>query len=603
MLSKLSIGQKLGAAIVLACTLTLAVTVVSLGLYDYSSQKRIMAEETAVLADVFGANLDASLRFKDAESAASTLAALQATPLVELAMVLTADKRVFASYQRSGKSGRPGRILPEQPGTQFMKDRLVVMRKIASDGEQLGFIYFEAGLDILHARFKRFLVIVAGVLATALLFAVNLAIRLQRVIAAPIIALTSTARTISETSDYSVRAEHKSGDEVGVLVDGFNEMLERVQTRDAELEAHKASLKKKVSRRHKELAELFAVMESQATSGDLSTRAVVHTDSDVGQIASRYNNLIESLEGAHHELQTERKSLRREIQVRKDAETELFRYTKRLEVSNKELAEFAYVASHDLQEPLRKVQAFGDRLKLKCETELSDTGRDYLDRMQSAAARMQALIADLLSFSRLTNQPKPFAVVNLDSACKHVLQDLEVRIDELSATVTVDPLPAPDADPTQMKQLLQNLIANALKFHRKGVAPEIHVWSEALDNDENVIEDARTDDDRVVSYRLYVKDNGIGFDEKYLTKIFGVFQRLHGRAEYEGTGVGLALCRRIAERHGGTITARSTPGEGATFIVTILAKQEHSEVTATDGGKMDNDNALGAERIVEENQA
>ena len=257
-----------------------------------------------------------------------------------------------------------------------------------------------------------------------------------------------------------------------------------------------------------------------------------------------------------------------DISSRKHAEDQLQRMSAELRRSNLELEQFAYVASHDLQEPLRKIVAFGDRLEAKCRSALDDQGRDYLGRMQSAAKRMQALINDLLMYSRVTTKGRPFVPVDLGQVAQGVLSDLEVRVQDTGARVEVGPLPTLDADPAQMRQLFQNLIGNALKFRRPEVVPVVSVTAEVV---------AQTAPDRPESCRIVVEDNGIGFDEKHVERIFGVFQRLHARDEYEGTGIGLAVCRRVAERHGGAITAESTPGQGSRFIVMLPVKQTGEE--------------------------
>jgi PAS domain S-box-containing protein len=246
-----------------------------------------------------------------------------------------------------------------------------------------------------------------------------------------------------------------------------------------------------------------------------------------------------------------------DITARRQAEAELARQRAELERSNRELQDFASVASHDLQEPLRKVQAFGDRLNRKFADQLGPDGRDYLARMQQAAGRMQVLINDLLTFSRVTTRGEPFRPTDLQVVVRQVVEDLETRIEQSGASVELGELPILEADPLQMRQLFQNLIGNALKFRRPEVAPHVRVWSSQLAH----------------AFEIAVEDNGIGFDEKYLDRIFTIFQRLHGRGEYEGTGVGLAVCRRIVERHGGALTARSAPGEGATFLITLPAAQ------------------------------
>jgi PAS domain S-box-containing protein len=250
-----------------------------------------------------------------------------------------------------------------------------------------------------------------------------------------------------------------------------------------------------------------------------------------------------------------------DITVSKQVEVSLQVYTARLERSNRDLQEFAYIASHDLQEPLRKVLAFSDRLAIKYGDLLDETGRDYLKRMRDASQRMQTLINDLLSFSRVSTRAQPFTEVDMNALCQDVVSDLENQIDRTQGKVEISDLPMIEADPIQMHQLLQNLITNGLKFHREGFNPIIQV-------------SAQTSDDEC---QLSVKDNGIGFELQYLDRIFKPFQRLHSREEYEGSGMGLAICRRIVERHNGGITAASAPGEGSTFIVTLPIYQSNGE--------------------------
>ena len=255
---------------------------------------------------------------------------------------------------------------------------------------------------------------------------------------------------------------------------------------------------------------------------------------------------------------------------RKRAEESLRAYAARLNRSNRELQDFAYVASHDLQEPLRKVRTFADRLDTKYGEVLGEQGRDYLKRMEGAAARMQGLIDDLLELSRVTTNAQPFTPVDLNEVVQEVVSDLEARIEQIGGRVEVSRLPIVEADRLQMRQLLQNLISNALKFHRQEEEPIVKVYSELLQEwkEEG---SGRIADHR--AYQIFVEDNGIGFDEKHLELVLAPFQRLHGRDAYEGTGMGMAICRKVVERHNGNITAKSTPGQGATFIVTLPIRQ------------------------------
>ena len=259
-----------------------------------------------------------------------------------------------------------------------------------------------------------------------------------------------------------------------------------------------------------------------------------------------------------------------DITERHQIEYELRDFTSRLERSNRELQDFATVASHDLQEPLRKIQTFGERLQTKHAAALNEEGRDYLARMQDAALRMRTLIDDLLTYSRVTAKAQPFTPVDLNQIVREVRELLEISIKQSGAQIEVAELITLDAERVQMRQLLQNLISNALKFHHPGQTPKIKVYGRLLNPDSANIEPR---------YQLMVEDQGIGFDEKYLDRIFILFQRLHGRSEYEGSGVGLAICRKIADHHGGLITASSKPGAGAIFVVTLPVQQRPLQTT------------------------
>jgi two-component system sensor kinase FixL len=248
----------------------------------------------------------------------------------------------------------------------------------------------------------------------------------------------------------------------------------------------------------------------------------------------------------------------RDITERKRAEEELKSYAARLEQSNQALQDFAFIASHDLNEPLRKVISFGNLLRQKHKDSLGPAGNDYLYRMLDATQRMQSLLTSLLEYSRVTMNQEPFQEADLYALVHEVLSDLEVRIAKTGGEVQVGELPVAAADPAQMRQLFQNLIGNALKFHKPDEKPIVRVRSVSIADS---------------GCQIIVEDNGIGFEEKYLERIFAPFQRLHDRnSRYEGTGMGLAICKRIVERHGGAIAARSEPGKGSTFIVTLPVK-------------------------------
>jgi PAS domain S-box-containing protein len=250
-----------------------------------------------------------------------------------------------------------------------------------------------------------------------------------------------------------------------------------------------------------------------------------------------------------------------DIHESKLAEEKLKDYAARLERSNRELEQFAFMASHDLQEPLRKIQVFGDLL-LDRATSLEDREREYLERMRNAAGRMREMVDGLLQLSRINTQSKPFTDVNLSQVTHKALADLAERIRNSGGHVTVDTLPMVKGDALQLRQVMHNLIGNALKYHQPGIAPRMNI--RAAQSAETV--------------QIFVEDNGIGFEQEHAERIFQPFQRLVGRSQYEGSGMGLAICRKIIDRHGGEITAQSTPGMGTTFVITLPTyTQPHAE--------------------------
>lgn len=250
-----------------------------------------------------------------------------------------------------------------------------------------------------------------------------------------------------------------------------------------------------------------------------------------------------------------------DLTEQKAAEEKLRKYATQLERSNKELEEFAYVSSHDLQEPLRKIRAFSDRIISMEKDRLSEKGLDYLERVGNAAERMQGLISDLLEYSRVTTRAKPFVKTDLEAILEEVVSDLEVAIEKSKAVIKIGELPALTCDPRQMYQMFQNLLSNAIKFRHPDRQLEIIVSGEIREDEEG---------NKLAA--IQVHDNGIGFEQEYATKIFQVFQRLEGR-KYEGSGIGLSICKKIADRHGGNIQAFGEKDEGTRFLILLPISQ------------------------------
>jgi signal transduction histidine kinase len=258
------------------------------------------------------------------------------------------------------------------------------------------------------------------------------------------------------------------------------------------------------------------------------------------------------------------KNLEAEISERKNSEEkikalnlQLLQNIDKLEAANKDLDRFAFMASHDLQEPLRKIRTFGDRVASKYSQVLDDDGKKYLERMQNAAQRMQSLIQDILTFSKISVQEKQFVVSDLNEILGEVISELEIPIREKSFKIETEALPKLAVNPGLIRPLFLNLISNAIKYSRKDVKPSVKIYS---DNGE-------TTDSKYC--RIFFEDNGIGFDQKYAEQVFRMFTRLHQRNEVEGTGIGLALCKKIVEEHNGFISVRSKENEGSVFIVSL----------------------------------
>jgi PAS domain S-box-containing protein len=262
--------------------------------------------------------------------------------------------------------------------------------------------------------------------------------------------------------------------------------------------------------------------------------------------------------------------LTRDITRLKIYEHSLETKIRELNRSNAELEEFAYVASHDMQEPLRKLITFSERLTSKFEHVLQEEGKLYIDRMVAAVNNMRLLIDNLLDFSRVARVSEAFQPTDLNEILQKVLTDVEVSMEETRAKVNVDPLPVIEAHPQNMRQLFVNIISNAIKFRQPGVSPVINIKCGVAPDEEA---DMLSPRGLKKYYRISIADNGIGFEQQYAEKIFQVFQRLHGKAEYPGSGIGLAICKKIVDYHNGIIYARGELGKGTTINIILPEKQ------------------------------
>lgn len=529
---RVRLGSISGKISLLIFSVIAALTAVLSGIYITHDLARLEAEmirELSLLTDIVGHNAMVALAFEDSAAARRLLGALEAEPSVLRAEITRSGRGLFAAFEREildGRSFEGGRFESEdgeaharvaevsgemlRDGHRWHDDRLVVARPIRLEGRELGSIRIVSDLRQMETRKRGYLAIGGGIGLGAILLAFVLTAVLRRWISNPIEDLAALAQRVSAERRFDLRATRTSGDEVGDLVLAFNEMLAQIQLRDAELS---------VANQHAEeaaeqLAELLA--HSCRTNQRLGDEIVDHERTER---ALR----VKSLE---------------------------------LERSNYELNQFAYAASHDLQEPLRMVTMFTQLLQRRYGDALDEDARGYIDFAVDGASRMRQLIQDLLEYSRTSRISRKLEPVDCNALVGSVVSSLRVAIDESEALVHVGKLPVVEGNTTRLFQLFQNLISNAIKF-RGECPPEVFVDAE----------------EQGEHWLFRVRDNGIGIHSDFAERIFLVFQRLHTREEYEGTGIGLAICQRIVGFHGGEIRVESVEGEGATFLFTLRERQ------------------------------
>ena len=494
-LRDISITRKLTTIVVATSAAALLMAGAATIIYERVTFPKSLAQHLASLADVVGNNSAAAILFKDETAAAETLHGLRATPNIMMAQVYRKDGSVLASYVRVGEP--MATLSPTQPTFSqetITADHVDVFRPIFVGAERVGGIGLRSDLTEVKVRLAAYAQTWLAVLFVSLLGALGVAAVLQRVVSLPILNLAGIARRISNEHDYSQRAVKETGDEIGALVDGFNEMLSQIEARDGALTQAQGELEKRV------------------------------------------------------------RDLQQEVAERQRAEKGLAEKAVELERSNAELQQFAYVASHDLQEPLRMVSLYTQLLAKRYGPKLDGSALEFIDFAVAGVKRMRLLIRDLLEYSRVGARGQFLAMTDCNAVLDLTLNNLEAVIEESRARITRGPLPVIMADDVQLGQLFQNLISNAIKY-RDSKPPEIHVGCKQEES----------------HWLFWVRDNGIGIDPQYAERIFIIFQRLHGKGEYPGSGIGLAICKKIVERHGGKIWVESELGEGSTFYFTLPA--------------------------------
>lgn len=473
---KLRITFLLTTVIALLLAGAAIVTADSLIFYNY------LRRDLATFVQIIGDNTTGALAFDDARAARETLAALSARSHVQIACLYERSGGLLAKYTRADFNGacpaaRPQEIVREH-------GVLVASRHIQLAGRPLGALVLQYDLDEIVERVELFGAMVVAVLLISCAMTIALSTRLQALIARPILELAATARAVSGSKDYSIRARKQSQDELGTLADALNLMMEGIQSRDSELRMALEEQRRSLDR----LARLNADLEQ-------SNIALAHSNSD--------------------------------------------------------LERFAFMASHDLQEPLRMITLYS-QLLVNEHLQAEGPHNEFVEHIIGGTRRMRELLSDLLAYTEITGAADhPLERVDLNVVLERVRETLSIIILEAHAEVTADPLPVLNAHQSRMTSLIQNLVGNAIKY-RADRPPKIRI--------------SCTEDDK--HFAFAVTDNGIGIEPEYQEKIFVAFQRLHGK-EIPGTGIGLAICQRIVERYGGQIWVESEFGSGSTFRFTL----------------------------------
>jgi PAS domain S-box-containing protein len=631
---EIPIKRKLTLVVMLTSSAALVLACVALFFYEFKTFQSRLESELETLAKIISANSTAVVNFQLKSDAEEVLSALSAEKHLVFACIYFPDGTLFAGHHRDGASTD----FPEKPqpdGFHRSRDYLTYFGPIFDEKtesrakKRIGTICLQSDFLGMRQSLKVYSGIVGLVLLASFLAAYFLTALLQRLISKPILALAGAARAVSERQDYSVRVAKTSADELGVFTDAFNQMLAQIQTQDAALRNAKDELEVRVQERTKELELEIADRkraEEALSASELRLRSLVQSAHDAIILANWEGNIVSWNQGARamfgyaeEEIlakpldlimpqryrESHRKGLARfqatgeaqvigktvelhglkkngaefpvelnlstwktsegtfysgiirDITERKKTEEKLANQTRDLARSNAELEQFAYVASHDLQEPLRMVANYTQLLARRYKDKLDANAHEFIAFAVDGANRMQRLINDLLEYSRVGTRGKEFAPTDCSSVLGHAIANLRGAIQAAGAIVTNNDLPMVVADAGQLIQLFQNLIGNAIKFHGPA-RPHVHISADRMES----------------NWRLAVKDNGIGIDPQYAERIFIIFQRLHGYSEYPGTGIGLSICKKIVERHGGRIWMESKPGQGATFYFTIPSREE-----------------------------
>ena len=493
-----SITEKLTWMNILASAVALLLACAGFSIWDLTLFRQGMVRRLSVEAQIAGANCISALVFNDQPAAENTLAALKAAPHVIYAGIYTPEGKLFAGYWRDRRGEEmplPADLAVVPEAHWFGDGQLVLVRSIAFQGKRPGTILIRNDLDEITSLLRQYVVIGAAVLGVCFSAVLVLSVFLRRSIAEPIVRLAETVRLVSRGKNYSVRGPGTDRrDELGVLIEAFNEMLAQIQERDGALRDAHDRLEQRVDER-----------------------------------------------------------------------------TAQLKAANKELEVFSYSVSHDLRAPLRQVDGFAEILIEEYGAQLDSKAQRYLSIIRAGAKNMGRLVDALLNMGRLGRQELLSKPTNLSLLLDEVLREIEPECNSRKIDWRIGTLPTVDCDPGLMKQVFVNLLSNAVKYTRRRELAVIQV-------DQIMMESGAP--------AIFVRDNGAGFNQKYASKLFGVFQRLHRAEDFEGTGMGLATVQRIIEKHAGRIWVEAEVEKGATFFFTLgrgEVTRAHQTMEVNDG--------------------
>lgn len=609
-LKGLSIRSRLIRLTSLVSAISLLIVFTALFIYEVVSYREATIREMNVLGNVLAANSTAALAFEDADVAQEIISAVKSERLITNAILFKADGSVLTSFI-GDTTATEIPVVPRDDEFEIGNGKVEGFVPVLMGEKRLGTLYLRRSTEDTDLRLGLYGIIAGAVIILSFVLAYLLSSRLERAISEPIISLSEISVQVSEQRDYSVRAMAPADGEIGQLKDAFNAMLSTIEIQNKEIQKYNQHLEFEIDertrayRREKEFAEvvvnsslvLIAVFDTgmrfigyndkceeefglkrQFVLGKKFSEAMPQVQGTL-----TYDSIVRALKGEFVHNRQYRSSITGDfyesfVRPLKNENGEIYAAlmtahnitgfvvsTAELQKRNADLEQFAYVASHDLQEPLRKLILFTDRLAEEL-TEKNEPVTRYIEKIELAARRMSDLIKDVLSYSRLSDLEKSYTSTDLNEVVKQVRTDLELVIEEKGAVITSDKLPVIFGNALQLHQLFANLISNALKFSER--SPVVQITSAKATGSELSSVGLSPDGDYV---KLKVIDNGVGFDQQYAEKIFTLFQRLHQDKKYAGTGIGLALCKKIVTNHGGDIRAESAVGKGSTFTIFLPA--------------------------------